>query len=77
MEPILVIADTYKGAQLHAQEDELGREGRDWIYVHDLRQVLGRSGGRYVVYSWGECPSWEKRYEILMRLRMCGFERLS
>jgi hypothetical protein len=73
-DPLFVISDTYEGARLYARENDLGREGQDWRYLTEPHQVLGRRNGRYAVYTWGTCPDWERRRQLLECLRMSEFE---
>lgn len=48
---LVVIADNYRMAKFYALEHNFGREGRDWRYVSEPRQLRGYSGGRYVSFS--------------------------
>jgi len=52
--PVMVLADHYRMACDHARELDLGREGRDWIYLREPSQLLGYGrGGRYTSCTEG------------------------
>jgi hypothetical protein len=74
--PLMIVADTYKAAQLYAREHELGPEGSAWRYVYDPRQVQGYRGGQWVRIRTGDRLSFAQlrgRLDAMEILMMAGF----
>jgi hypothetical protein len=76
-EPVMVIADHYQMARAHARELRLGVEGRDWRYLSDVAQLLGRRPGRYTVRTeggrWLHGVALQQRVELYAELRRRGW----
>jgi hypothetical protein len=74
--PVFVLADHYRMAVEYARANDLGPEGRGWVFTTRLRQVLGRTGpGRFVWVSIGAAPRdlAEEQRVIATHLRLYGF----
>ena len=78
MEPLLILADSYRLACDYAHAHDLGREGPRWRYIREARHAYGRSGpGRYVVLTVPGARlgphAYAERAELLAYLRAHGF----
>jgi len=79
--PVMVLADTYEMARLHARELELGREGADWRYLTEVHQLLGiYPGGHYALRTAGgrnlHGDALNRRIELFRELRTRGWTRI-
>ena len=76
-QPLLIIADVYRHAELCARER--GLLMREWRYVSELRQVQGLRGpGRYCWYHADESEPrhLRVRFQIMTYLESVGYERV-
>jgi hypothetical protein len=77
---IWVLADDYEMACHYARRMNLGPEGREWRYLREVRLVLGRAPGVFVIVTRpGPERPWRaaEMSEIVNYLSYAGWKRVS
>lgn len=81
--PVMVLADHYQMARVHARELGLGPEGRGWRYLTEVHQLLGiYPGGRYTERAADggrhlHGAALDRRIELYRELRARGWTPLN